>query len=187
MVEQSERYGTRDFIFLDIKLNSNRSLWRTLAEEIPRRLPGARWIGTIYVQARGENGLTLEELERARAAGMQRISFGLETGSQTVNNTMAKGTSLERTSHFLRDAKRADLSVRTTMMLGYPGESAADVRKSIGFLRMHEGHIDCIGIGRFKAIRGTGFHERLLRRPDDYSDMGRINLEHAAGACDVLQ
>ena len=40
---------------------------------------------------------------------------------------MAKGTDLERTSQFIQDAHAVGLSIRTTAMLGYPGEAHADV------------------------------------------------------------
>ena len=60
---QSQRYGSRDVIFLDIKLNSQMALWRGLIDGYQRALPGGRWIGTVHVQARGENGLTRAELQ----------------------------------------------------------------------------------------------------------------------------
>ena len=81
----------------------------------------------MHVQARGENGLTRNELGVAYRSGMRRISCGLETGSQRVNDSMAKGTRLEPTSRFIRDAHGVGLSVRATMMLGYPGETSEDV------------------------------------------------------------
>ena len=133
--DQAEQIGTSDVIFLDIKLNSDLDMWRGIIDGFQEVLPGGRWIGTVHVQARGENGLSAPELAAARESGMRRVSFGLETGSQKVNNSMAKGTSLERTSQFIGDAHGAGLSVRTTMMLGYPGEDAADVAQTIDFLR----------------------------------------------------
>jgi anaerobic magnesium-protoporphyrin IX monomethyl ester cyclase len=174
MVQQAERYGSRKFIFLDIKLNSDLPMWRTLLEQIPKRLPGATWVGTVHVQARGENGLTAEELEAARSAGMRRISFGLETGSQRINNKMAKGTKLELTSRFIRDAHHAGLSVRTSMMLGYPEETVDDVRSTIRYVREHEAQLDRICMSRFKAIPGTAFESRFTRRPERYSDLRNV-------------
>jgi anaerobic magnesium-protoporphyrin IX monomethyl ester cyclase len=166
--EQSARYGTKDVIFLDIKLNSNLEMWRGIIDGFQKRLPGGRWIGTVHVQATGENGLSADELYAARRAGMLRTNFGLETGSQRLNNAMAKGTSLDATSQFIRDAYAAGISVRTTAMLGYPGETSSDIDASIRFLEEHEGRLDRVRLSRFKAIPGTRFHELYERRPSRF-------------------
>ena len=181
MVEQSERVGTRDFIFLDIKLNSHLPMWRALIEQFQDRLPGGRWIGTVHVQASGDNGLSSDELHAARASGLTRVSFGLETGSQRLNNSMAKGTKLERTSQFLHDANEAGLSVRSTMMLGYPGETTTDIRLTIAFLEEHGQLLDRVAIGRFKAIPGTGFDAQYRRHPERYRDMTQIKWQYRYG------
>jgi anaerobic magnesium-protoporphyrin IX monomethyl ester cyclase len=172
--EQSERYGTRDFICLDIKLNSNLETWRGLIDGFQDRVPGGRWIGTVHAQARGDNGLTATDLHAARAAGLTRMSFGLETGSQRVNDSMAKGTALEHTSQFLRDAHRAGISLRTTMMLGYPGETAQDVNETVRFVRDHENHLDRIQMNLFKATPGTRFNDQFDRHPERYEALTHL-------------
>ena len=169
--EQSRRHDAKDVIFLDIKLNSDVAMWRGIIEDYQRRLPGGRWVGTVHVEARGDNGLSLDDLRAARAAGMMRTSFGLETGSQRVNNTMAKGTSLDRTSVFMRDAHTAGISVRTTAMVGYPGETAADVAATAAFLRQHARYLDHVTLSRFKAIPGTRFEQLRERSPERYESL----------------
>lgn len=178
---QGRRYGTRDVIFLDIKLNSDLAMWHGILDGFQRRLPGGRWIGTVHVQSSGDNGLSREELAAAGRSGMARTTFGFETGSQRVNDSMAKGTSLDAMSAFLEDASAAGISVRTTAILGFPGEQAADVRQSTEFLRRHEPLLDRIRLSRFKAIPGTRFHARYRRRPDRYASMRdvRWNLRYA--------
>ena len=102
---------------------------------------------------------------------MMRTSFGLETGSQRVNNTMAKGTSLDRTSAFMRDAHTAGISVRTTAMVGYPGETTADVAATAAFLRQHARYLDHVKLSRFKAIPGTRFEQLRERSPERYESL----------------
>jgi radical SAM superfamily enzyme YgiQ (UPF0313 family) len=179
--EQSQRHATKNVVFLDIKLNSSLDMWHGLIDGFQDRLPGGRWIGTVHVQARGENGLTADELRAARAAGMERISFGLETGSERVNTSMAKGTKLERTSEFIRDAHAAGLSVRTTTMLGYPGEKAEDVVATTEFVGRHEHALDRISMSRFKVIPGTAFHRQYERHPDRYRDLTHFKWHFGDG------
>jgi radical SAM superfamily enzyme YgiQ (UPF0313 family) len=169
--EQSGRYASKDVIFLDIKLNSNLEMWRGLIDRFQDTVPGGRWIGSVHVQARGENGLTRDELIAARGAGLTRMTFGLETGSQSLNDSMAKGTKLERTSEFIEDAHAAGISVRTTAMLGYPGETAADVEQSVKFFEQHRTRLDRVRLSRFKAIPGTPFHGRYERAPERFEEL----------------
>jgi anaerobic magnesium-protoporphyrin IX monomethyl ester cyclase len=175
--QQSRRYGTADVIFLDIKLNSELEMWRGIIESFQECLPGGRWIGTVHVAGHGENGLTRAELSAAARAGLTRISFGLETGSQRLNNAMAKGTSLERTSQFLVDAHAAGISVRGTAILGYPGETAEDIEETVAFLTSHQRFLDRIRMNRFTPLPGTRFHELYERHPERFEGLTRLSWD----------
>lgn len=168
MEQQSRRYDTKDVVFLDIKLNSSLEVWRGLLDGFQARLPGGRWIGTVHVAARGDNGLTADDLKAARRAGMVRTSFGLETGSQRLNTRMAKGTTVERMSAFVHDAHDAGISVRCTAMLGYPGETADDVDATARFLEEHRTRLDRVRLSRFKAVPGTRFQRMIDRYPNKF-------------------
>lgn len=74
---QSERYGTSNFIFLDLKLNSNPAMLRGLAEGARKYVRNAQWVGTVHVDLRRDNGLSRRDLFLAAAGGMRRVSFGL--------------------------------------------------------------------------------------------------------------
>ena len=75
---------------------------------------------------------------------------------------MAKGTSIERMSRFIRDAHDVGISVRMSAILGYPGETAADIEMTTPYLEEHAPFIDRIRLGLFKAIPGTLFHDRYV-------------------------
>lgn len=189
--ELSRRHDTRDVLFHDIKLNSDLAMWHGIIERYQRELPGGHWIGTVHVAARGDNGLGADELRGARAAGLVRMSFGLESGSQRLNDSMAKGTSLDRTSRFIRDASEAGISVRTSLILGYPGQTARDIDDTTRFVAAHERWLDRVNVAPFKAIPGTRFHELHSRHPERYADLhgfewnpryGRARFRYAPAA-----
>lgn len=152
------RHAVRDAIFLDIKLNSDLQMWRTILETYQQCMPGGSWIGTVHV-GRGENGLSRQEMTAAAASGMKRVSFGLETGSQRLNDRMAKGTDVDGMARFISAAYDAGISVRTSMMSGYPGETSADIDETTRFLAAHEQQLDRVRLSRFKATPGTRFQE----------------------------
>ena len=116
MREQSRRLATRSFIFLDIKLNSHPRVFRGIVEGVQSAVPGAEWIGTVHVDQRRDNGLSHEDLRSAAKAGMRRVSFGLESGSQALLDAMDKGCRIEMNEAFVRNAHAAGISVRCTMI-----------------------------------------------------------------------
>jgi len=184
LAQQSRAYDTRNTFFLDIKLNSDLQMWRGLIDNYQRVLPGGKWVGVVHVAARGENGLDRDALHAAKAAGLTRVSFGLESGSEVLNRRMGKGTSIPRTVEFLEDAKAAGLSVRTTMMLGFPGETEDDVWQSAAFLDQYGHLLDRVRISRFKAIPGTRFERLHTRFPDRYRDLEDFRWRYGEGRAD---
>jgi anaerobic magnesium-protoporphyrin IX monomethyl ester cyclase len=158
---QFRTVGARHFVFTDLKLNSDLVVWRTLLTSLQSRVPGATWVGAVHVGSRGENGLSKDDLSMAREAGMARLTTGLESGSQKILDAMAKGTSLEQNSQFLRNASDAQISVRVTLIVGYPGETAEDVRQTTSFLRAHSSMIERVTLNRFTIMTGTTIERRL--------------------------
>jgi anaerobic magnesium-protoporphyrin IX monomethyl ester cyclase len=179
MKHQSQAHDSGLFVFTDLKLNSSLPMWHALLDNVQRYVPGARWIAAVHVGAGGgsagegahvprreqPHGLSREELRAARAAGVVRLTTGLESGSQRVLDLMQKGTDLAVTSRFLRDARDAGISIRTTMIVGYPGETAADVHASADFLNQHRDCIARVSLNRFALMTGTSIHRRMERQP----------------------
>jgi radical SAM superfamily enzyme YgiQ (UPF0313 family) len=175
---QADRYGTKDVIFLDIKLNSDVSMWRSITSHFQDRLPGGHWIGTVHVDQRDDNGLSASQLRDAYKSGMRRVTFGLETGSQRVNQLMDKGTTMERNAEFVHHAHEAGMSVRTTVMVGYPGETADDLEATAAFLDAHSDCLDRVRPSLFKAIPGTRFDREHQRRPESFPGLARLEWDH---------
>ena len=166
--QQSETHQSTDFIFLDIKLNSDLQLWYGLIENIRSVVPGARWIATVHVNHLGDNGLDKDTLVAAQKAGLTRISFGLESGSQRLLDTMKKGTKVEEAGEFLKNAYEAGISVRTSMMQGFPGETADDLRLTVEFIHAHEQYLDRIRLSRFKPLPDTPFDRLYQKQPERF-------------------
>ncbi|MEO0918639.1 MAG: radical SAM protein, partial [Pseudomonadota bacterium] len=152
---QSRRHDSKLFTFLDLKLNSNLEVWRGLAEQMQSAVPGAEWTASIHSERDGDDGLSAVDLRNARKAGLIRLTTGLESGSQSVLNAMAKGNSPERLSQTIRYASEAGISVRLTCIVGYPGETDEDVRMTRDFLNQHAPYVDRVVLNRFALQFGT--------------------------------
>ena len=178
MTRQSRRYDTSNFTFLDIKLNSNLEMWRHLQHDLPALLPEARWIASVHVGPESDNGLSRDDMERAYAAGLRRVTFGMESGSQRLLDAMDKGTQLDRNTEFIEAAAAAGISVRCTVMQGYPGEEAEDLEKTAQYLRDHGHLLDRVRINRFNALVGTRFATEYARDPGAFPTLTNLEWEY---------
>lgn len=168
---QHEQHGTRLFVFLDLKLNSDLPLWRGLLEHLPDVAPGAAWTASVHVDVRSDNGLARDDVFRAAHAGLARVTTGLETAGPELLKRMAKGTSTKRTAAFLRDAYEAGVSTRLTTILGHPGETPEDVAATTAFLEAHQAFIERVMLNRFTLMPGSGL-DLEARSADGEADLG---------------
>ncbi|HUG37412.1 MAG TPA: radical SAM protein, partial [Candidatus Limnocylindrales bacterium] len=139
-------------------------------------------IGAVHIDTREENGLERECLKAAAAAGMVRLTTGLESGSQRILDLMEKGTDLERTERTLREAAEAGIGVRVTMIVGYPGEEPEDVERSAAFLERNAVSIERVLLNRFAIIVGTRVHRRLKRRSAGGETLEDLRRDDAAAS-----
>lgn len=181
MREQAFRHRTNNFLFLDLKLNSDPDLFRGIIENVQHHVYGAQWIGTVHVDLRKDNGLSRCDLRAAVRAGMRRVSFGLETGSQRLLDAMAKGSSVESNSDFIRNAHEAGLSVRCTMFKGFPGETSEDLEQTAQFLEEHAPYLDRVRYNEFSVPENTPIYEAIADSPSRYPQLTITKLDYRQG------
>lgn len=75
-----------------------------------------------------------EILQAMRLAGCQMISFGVESGSPKILETLKKNTTPEQTIEATELAKRFGLEVRYFLMYGCPGETPETIVESIDLI-----------------------------------------------------
>jgi anaerobic magnesium-protoporphyrin IX monomethyl ester cyclase len=124
---------------------------RQLAELLPSLSFRPRW----SARARFEAGLDGDTLRAAAAAGLEELWLGLESASPRVRNLMVKGVAQRVVERILVDAAEAGIRVRALCMVGYPGETADEVRETFAFLCRHLFRISHISLTPFMLMRGT--------------------------------
>lgn len=93
--------------------------------------------------------LTDELLREMRLAGCQRLSLGVESGSQTIIENVDKKITVEEILESTALAKKWGIRVRYFMMLGNRGETTETFRETLAFLeraRPHEYIFSCLSI-----------------------------------------
>lgn len=96
------------------------------------------------------------EVESLARAGAQTVWVGAESGSQKILDAMDKGTRVEQIYEARRLLKTAGIRAAFFLQFGYPGETRADIEKTLQMVR--DAQPDDIGISVSYAMPGTKFY-----------------------------
>ena len=66
------------------------------------------------------------------------------------------------------------------MIVGFPGEEAADVQASARFLEDHRDCIERVMVNRFQIMTGTHLHRQLERTPEKFPQLRQRDREPRA-------
>ena len=144
-----QQLGARFFRFRD-DLLTPRQL-RELSAELKALPPSRR--PRFSARARFEPGFTREVLQEAAAAGLEELWLGLESAVPRVRELMKKGVTQPVIERILGDAYDAGIRVRALCMLGYPGETAAEIRETFAFLARVEPLLASVSMTPFFLMR----------------------------------
>jgi radical SAM superfamily enzyme YgiQ (UPF0313 family) len=97
-----------------------------------------------------------------REAGCVRISFGAESGSQRVLDAMSKGTKVEQIVRAAQLCHEMGIEVYFYIMVGYPGETWADIQLTARLLR--ETVPDEFSSTIAYPLPGTPFYDQVRER-----------------------
>ncbi len=96
----------------------------------------------LGIHVKFANGLRADKVDEAllqkmKSAGVYWVGFGIESGSPHTQELMMKRLDLDLAAENVRLAKSMGFKVGSNCIIGYPGESRADVKESLNyFLRL---------------------------------------------------
>jgi len=123
-------FAIRDFLFWSESFTLSRRFAAAVADDILRRDLRVRWVCNSRV-----DHVDRELLELFRRAGCWMIGFGIEAGVQRILDSMRKGVTVEQARAAVVASHAAGLQVTGHCVLGYPGETRADILQTIRFAR----------------------------------------------------
>jgi radical SAM superfamily enzyme YgiQ (UPF0313 family) len=155
-IERCCREGIESFHFADDDFVCNHDYVQRFSEELGRRRLRIRWRSFAKV-----NSLAPGLLADLNNTGCYRLTFGVETGSETTLRRMGKGHSVEEAYRAIRLCREAGIETKAFFMLGYPGETAEDIEASVSFAL--ESGVDWAYFYLVRAFPGTVLFHDLLR------------------------
>ena len=105
------------------------------------------------------NLMTRETIADLRRAGCAEVWMGVESGAQSVLDAMDKGTRVWQIREARENLGRHGIRACYFLQFGYPGETWAEIEKTIDLVR--ETRPDDIGISVSYPLPGTAFHRMV--------------------------
>ena len=103
-----------------------------------------------------------ETVNALRRAGCAEIWMGVESGSQKILDAMEKGTRVSQIESSTEILKSNGIRACFFVQFGYPGETWADIEKTIQLVRRTRP--DDVGVSVSYPLPGTGFYERVYEQ-----------------------
>ncbi len=98
-------------------------------------------------------------LKMLRACGCFRVWIGAESGSQRIIDAMDRRVDVDQVRAMIKSARQEGIQAGTFIMLGYPGETEADIRETVEHLK--DSNPDLFTITVAYPIKGTGLYEEV--------------------------
>lgn len=106
-----------------------------------------------------------QDIPNLHRAGCDIVWMGAESGSQEILNAMEKGTTVAQIYEATRQLHAAQIKVGFFLQFGYPGETWADVQKTLQMVR--DCQPDDIGVSVSYPLPGTKFYENVRQQLGD--------------------
>jgi radical SAM superfamily enzyme YgiQ (UPF0313 family) len=103
--------------------------------------------------------LNVTVLERLKSAGCFRVWIGAESGSQRILDAMDRRVDARQVRAMIQAARQAGIEAGTFIMLGYPGETKADIYETLRHLKVSNPDLFTITVAY--PIKGTGLYEEV--------------------------
>ena len=151
-----ERYHPDSLWFVDDVFTINHRWIEELAAEVERRGLRVPYECITRADRLNERIVTL-----LRQSGCFRVWIGAESGSQKILDAMDRRVTVERVREMIQLSKRHGIETGTFIMLGYPGETEADIEATIEHLKRADP--DQFTITVSYPIKGTPFYDDVRK------------------------
>ncbi len=152
----TDRYGQKTIWLLDDNIAANRRHFIELLEAIMKE--GLHNKACFHASMRGDN-IDEDILARAKAANFKMISFGLETGNESLMKIINKGETVADVVNAIRMTDKAGLVAATTVIFGLPTETRKDRWDAMRLVRSLP--LSSIRFNTLTPYPGTPVYEKL--------------------------
>ena len=150
------------FYFIGSLVNGNMESLSAFSDLVIAHKLNIQWAGQAVIRPE----MTLDLLKKLKRSGCSWLSYGIESGSQTVLEKMNKRFSLDVASRVLKDTKEAGISTQINFMFGLPTETKDDFNQTLRFLKENSRHMDTILASQSFCVIDKGTY--LYNHPEEF-------------------
>jgi radical SAM superfamily enzyme YgiQ (UPF0313 family) len=125
-----EKYGIREFHIIDDNFTMDKEYTKDFLRKLKALDLGMSWSTPNGVRM---DALDEEMLKLMKETGLYMISLGIESGSDEVLALMKKGITTSDIRGHIRMIDKAGIDMAGFFILGFPGETAETIKKTIDF------------------------------------------------------
>jgi radical SAM superfamily enzyme YgiQ (UPF0313 family) len=156
-----EEYGVKEIQFIDDNLTLNKKRTIELFSRMIERNLNLCWNTPQGIAA---NRLDEEILRKMKESGCYEITLAIESGDEKVlTDIMKKPLKLEKVTQLVKKAKKLGIMTKGFFVVGLPGETKEQMRKTFDFAKQLK--LDSAGIFIASPLPGTELY-RLCREND---------------------
>lgn len=130
MQECVDRYGIHEIDIFDYEFLIDRKRSMAIIREMQRRRLDVIWACRARIDSVDE-----EILKEMKAAGCNRIYFGIESGVQEILDRVNKGITLEQVRETIKLTKRIGIRALGFFLIGSPGETTETIKQTLKFAK----------------------------------------------------
>ena len=157
---QMKKYKVCNFNRGDSTLTISVKILNEICDLIIKKKININW----YTQARPDNYLTPALLKKMRKAGCRGLSYGVESGSQKILNSLGKGYLIKNVEKVIKNTHDAGISCFISLMVNEPSENLFDYLKTIIFLIKNRKYIEYYSVSAAGLIPTSDW----VREPNKY-------------------
>ena len=147
--------------FADSLVNGHLGGLRRMAEMLIANGTDIYWNGQATINTKMDDDF----FQKLAASGCSGLSFGLESGSASVLESMGKRFDIHEATDFFRRVAKVDIELVVNVMVGFPTETRADFIQTLRFLAKIRRMIFMVNNVSPTAIVGGS---RLQESPDQF-------------------
>ena len=139
----SKTYSVKHFHFHDECISP--ALCKKISDEIVVRNLEIYW----SLNARIEKQFSREVTDQMYNAGCRLVSIGVESFNDQTLNRMDKGSTVQRIKEIVKNFSDSKILTHGFIIVGFPGETFADVSDTINFIKENEDILHYVGVSTF--------------------------------------
>ncbi len=145
--------GATGIYFINSSFNNHYRQAEELCEKMIKHRLGLKWFDCANLRIMDE-----PLLDKMKAAGAVKLTFGVETGSQRLMNYVNKGTTVEKAARYLEYSDKIGIWNHIELIAGFPTETEKDLQDTLALIDRIKDSVDLYTLNPFYFYPNSRFY-----------------------------